>query len=256
MSHWPEELFDLIYFPQRNDKLDALANLAENENWDYQSTTSDYPKPVLYNYLRFTYKRLREEGKIEISDDAQYLTFNTGLVTNNQEPIFLLCNVNRNSTSIPWFFIGWKRRGEQDLSKFSRLPEMANFFDDPQYLLFDSRKDLRVNIEHIVEENKERFPDPYNQMDNYPLQTLLKGAIDNAKERVKRNYKTAIPQYYDGKLQLLLPLCLNTPEVADLALVVEKQGNDFYRASTCLTLDMSYNNARLLARPDRDWLVP
>ncbi|HII1671176.1 TPA: DUF3825 domain-containing protein [Salmonella enterica] len=37
---------------------------------------------------------------------------------------------------------------------------------------------------------------------------------------------------------------------------MEKQGNDFYRASTCLTLDMSYNNARLLARPDRDWLVP
>ena len=46
---------------------------------------------------------------------------------------------------------------------------------------------------------------------------------------------------------------VDTP--ADLALVVEDHVG-FYRASTCLTLDMAYNNARQLARPDRDWLQP
>ncbi|MCH8930901.1 MAG: DUF3825 domain-containing protein [Proteobacteria bacterium] len=30
----------------------------------------------------------------------------------------------------------------------------------------------------------------------------------------------------------------------------------FYCAATCLTLDMAYNNARQLARPDSDWLEP
>ena len=92
-------------------------------------------------------------------------------------------------------------------------------------------------------------------MDNYTVQTFLKGAIDNARQRVRRNYKTAIPQYYQGAVQLLLPMCLSAPGKADLALVVSHHG-DFYRASTCLTLDMAYNNARLLARPDRDWLHP
>ena len=92
-------------------------------------------------------------------------------------------------------------------------------------------------------------------MEDYGLQTFVKGAIDNAKERVLRNYKTAIPQYYRGKVQLLLPLCLGSPNIAELALVVEDHG-EFYRASTCLTLDMAYNNARQLARPDRDWLMP
>jgi hypothetical protein len=97
-------------------------------------------------------------------------------------------------------------------------------------------------------------------MDEFALQTFLKGAIDNARERARRNYKTAIPQYYTGKgyqgrIQLLLPLCIGHPHQADLAMVVEDMGT-FYRASTCLDLDMAYNNARQLARPDRDWLQP
>ena len=58
-----------------------------------------------------------------------------------------------------------------------------------------------------------------------------------------------------GGLQLLLPLCLVRPDQADLALVVERE-NQVYRASTVLTLDMAYNNARLVARPDTEWLDP
>ena len=132
---------------------------------------------------------------------------------------------------------------------------MAHYFDDPTVLVLDPRKELRVNVEHVIADNKERFPEPYRSMDEYPLQTFLKGAIDNAQERVKRNYKTAIPQYYRGRVQLMLPLCIGSPGVADLALVVENHGA-FYRASTCLTLEMAYNNARQLARPDKDWLQP
>ena len=78
-------------------------------------------------------------------------------------------------------------------------------------------------------------------------------SLEDAKKRVRRNYKTAIPQYYDGKIQLLLPLCLTSKTDADLALVVER-GNNVYRASTCLTLDMAINNARLIAKPDDEWL--
>lgn len=85
------------------------------------------------------------------------------------------------------------------------------------------------------------------------MSSLLSGAIEDSKRRVKRNYKTAIPQYYKGNLQLLLPLCLTSKNKADLALVVDKD-NGVYRASTCLTLDMAINNARLIAKPDDEWL--
>jgi hypothetical protein len=38
-------------------------------------------------------------------------------------------------------------------------------------------------------------------------------------------------------------------------LVVERH-QQFYRVSTCLTLDMAYNNARQICKPERDWLQP
>ncbi|BCN93243.1 hypothetical protein THMIRHAM_10280 [Thiomicrorhabdus immobilis] len=256
MAIWPDRLFDLIYFPVMDDKLDELAALAEPESWDYQNTESTRHKPVLFNYIQYTYSKLVEENKIVLSDDGQAITFNTGLVTPNQEAIFAYATTNRNQGSTsPWFFNDWKRKGEHELTKFSDLPDMAHYFDDPSTLVFDPRKELRASIEHIVSDNKERFPEPYKSMDDYAVQTFLKGAIDNARERVRRNYKTAIPHYYRGRIQLMLPLCLGSPVNADLAIVAEDHGS-FYRASTCLTLDMAYNNARQLARPDKDWLLP
>lgn len=255
---WPDSLFDLIFVPNVNESLVALAEMAEDEpgNWEYQNTPSDRPMPILQNYIRYTYKRLAEEDKIVVSDDGQKLAFNTGLVTPGQEPIYCYAVPNRMPDNpTPWHFSGWRRKGEYQLTAFASLPEMANYYTNPVSLVYDTSKELRMNVEHIIEENRDRFPEPYRAMNSYQLQTFLKGAKDNAIERVKRNYKTAIPQYYQGRIQLLLPLCLSDPAKADLAIAVNDHG-DFYRASTCLTLDMAYNNARQLARPDRDWLNP
>jgi len=253
---FPENLFDLIFMPRLKDNLESLSTLAEAEPWEYQHTTSEHPRPILHNYLRYTYKRLVEEKKVVVSDDGQAIAFNTGLVTAAQEPIYCFGVPNRlPNHSSPWHFNDWKRKGAYEMGRFSALPQMAHYFNDPSLLVFDCRKELRVNVEHVVTDNKDRFPAPYNTMDVYALQTFLKGAVDNVIERVRRNYKTAIPQYYRGSIQLLLPLCIGSPHQADLALVVTDEGQ-FYRASTCLTLDMAYNNARQLARPDRDWLNP
>lgn len=74
------------------------------------------------------------------------------------------------------------------------------------------------------------------------------------KKKVSTNYKLAIPQYYEGKIQLLLPLCLGTDNgKPDLALAVTKL-ETCYQGHTCLTLDMAYNNARLIAKPESNWL--
>jgi hypothetical protein len=252
----PPSLYEFAFIPQYADRLTELAALAEQEDWSYQHSPAEGHLPVLHNYLRYTFARVAEEQKVAISSDDRYACFNTGLVTPNQEEIYALFNENhfpdrRNF----WHIQGFYRKGQHELTKFPALPELAHYFEDPAKLVFDHRKELRVNVEHIVDENRLRFPEPYRSLDSYALQTFLKGAIDNAKQRVCRNYKTAVPQYYLGEIQLLLPLCLSAPGRADLAMVVVNFG-DFYRASTCLTLDMAYNNARQLARPDRDWLTP
>ena len=256
-------LYKFAFIPQMTEQLEDLAKLAESEDWSYQHTHSEFSKPILFNYIHYTFMRIQEEGKIAETNDKRFSCFNTGLVTEFQEPIFMVFEQNfLKDNPSPWHFKKFAKRGDFELTKFTVLPQMANYFDDPSLLVFDTRLELRANYEHIIAENKERFSEKYRSRPIYGLQNLVKGAIESAKERVTRNYKVAIPQYYRSRVQLLLPLCLEDPRLADLALVVarfDKEGGEtasFYRASTCLTLDMAYNNARLLARPDRDWLQP
>lgn len=77
------------------------------------------------------------------------------------------------------------------------------------------------------------------------------------RERAKRDAGTAVAQYWRGHIQLLLPLCLQHDDKADLALIVEKDPHaDAYHANTVLPLETAYSNARLLGRPDPTWLKP
>lgn len=252
----PEHFHQFAFAPKFDENIKFLSTYAEEEDWEYHNTSSESEFPILENYIKYTYKRLAEEKKISYSRDEKLACLNTGLVTRNQEPVFMVFEENKLPTTEPyWHFYKFLRKGEYELSKFNTLPEMAFYFDNPAKLVYDVKKELVANIEHIIEDNKSRFPEPYRSMNSFQLQTYINGSIQNAKERVKRNYKTAVPQYYKNNIQLLIPLCLTDPKIADLALVVEDYGQ-MYRASTCLTLDMAINNARQIARPDRDWLQP
>lgn len=257
----PDSLYDFAQIPDFPDVINQLSNLAEKEDWNYHHSTDNggTGHPILENYLKNTYRRLATEKKIAFSTDSKFACFDTGLISRTQnEPIYIMFTQNTNPTlNCYWHFYKFFRRGEYDVSKFPKLPEMAFYWEDPSKLIYDTRKELVVNIEHMIMDNKERFPDPYNTMPDYNLKLYIDGCIKAALEKVKRNYKIAVPQYFltTGTIQLLIPLCLSSPNTADLAIVVEDYGT-MYRASTCLTLDMAINNARLLARPDRDWLNP
>ena len=252
----PESFYDFAFMPKFEPNLEFLAKMSEQEDWEYKNTKNSTQLPILRAYILYTYKRIAEEKKVAVTKDEKYACWNTGLITSHQEQIYVIFEENKlPDRKSYWHFSKFARRGENDLNKFLTLPDMAHYFEDPSCVVYDTRKELRANIEHIISDNRERFPKELQKMNDYALQNLIKGSVDSVLERVKRNYKTAIPQYYGGSIQLLLPLCLTDASRADLALVVERF-HEFYRASTCLTLDMAYNNARQLARPDRDWLQP
>lgn len=243
-------LFDYAWIPNFYDRIRELKDLAMTEEWDYKKNPSG-KEPILVSYIKHTFEKLYKEGKIYVQ--GNHSVFNTGLVTNLQEEIYALFQKNKRESMQEWYFIGWRKQSDRDLLKFTTLPDCANYFDNASDLIYDTKLELRSNINHIIEDNIDRFPQQLQKMDSHLLGSLLEGTINDAKRRVRRNYKTAIPQYYNGKLQLLLPLCLTSKTSADLALVVEKE-NNIYRASTCLTLDMAINNARLIAKPDDEWL--
>lgn len=83
---------------------------------------------------------------------------------------------------------------------------------------------------------------------------VYEGVIDTAVQRVIANYKLAIPHYYNNKIQLLIPLCFNNLNKPDVALVLDKMNSNYYQATTCLDMQMAYMDARLIAKPESNWL--
>lgn len=123
-------------------------------------------------------------------------------------------------------------------------------FDDDRCLF-----NIRSNIDHILgdEENLTRIPASLmGEGNSLLLRRAFEGAVVEAARRAAANYTLAVPQFYGGRIQLLLPLCL-TGDKPELALTIQRE-DGFYAARTCLTLDMAYNNARLICRPETSWI--
>lgn len=90
------------------------------------------------------------------------------------------------------------------------------------------------------------------------IRSDIKRAIEKATKRIRWDYKTAVPIYYPAynSLSLMIPLCLDSDQIADVALLVEKTESGNYLGHTIVTLPMAYLDARLLCRPNSDWLDP
>jgi cold shock CspA family protein len=244
---------------------DQLAALAEPEPWNYQEKPAADRYAILRSYIKYTFLRhLELSDHIRISADDSRLAFNTGLVTPFQEPLFALFRRRVASEPGPPWILGTFERASSPT--FLRLfggapPPLAWYFDDPSQLVFDTRVPLSVNVEHVPHD-PDRFPEALKHVTPEDLAGLVNAKAPEAIERVRRNYKTAIPQFYrdghtrQGTMQLLLPVSLLRRDSVELALAVDRLGPDVYLGRTVLTLDWAYNNARLLTRPDMDWLRP
>ncbi|KAL5387332.1 hypothetical protein DPSP01_003556 [Paraphaeosphaeria sporulosa] len=160
----------------------------------------------------------------------------------------------------PWYFLRWAIESDREMMTFfNPTPEMADYVTAASDLVYDWRRPLILNYAHILDDDDmKRFP---QELQKRPLRarSQLDAAVKKTLNRLRRNYKIAIPQWYpklkDEGAQLLLPLDLFDEGTADLALVVSLAG-DRYRGSTVLTLEMAYTHARLVARPDSEWLKP
>ena len=184
--------------------------------------------------------------------------------------------------------------GTRLLASFATLPPRAQYFQDTRDLVFDTTKTFDYKNKHIIMDNLERLPlefledsiggrsqinellekaaRPESRWDAYVslkqciddesrlynrILNRVDDAIDLAKKRVEWNFKTAIPMYYPRKddMSLLLPLCLVDETKADCALVVERLENGNYIGRTILTMRMAYMDARVICRPESDWLT-
>lgn len=240
-----------------------LARLTKEEDWHFNRAEfkAKYKQkfPILTNYLNYTFLRAQELDLISYSSDGDKACFNTGLQTKNEKDIFALFFRNKEAEkykAADWTLYTFADSYSTKLNPYKPLPELPTYIRDHSDLVFDTNLDIEINTEHIIEQNKERLPTVL-QANRRLAMTALNGSIESLKSKVLRNYKVAIPHWYEGKMQLLLPLNLTDDNIADVALVIDKdKERNIYRATTILTMDLAYIDARLITRPDREWLNP
>ena len=182
------------------------------------------------------------------------------------------------------------------MDTFAQLPERAEYIQSVTDLIFDNARELYVDTHHVVVDNVDRLPmgflraqmydrpelvalldeleaassparSDYDRLREgmeedpellYRLNNRLDDAVRLARKRTQWNYRTAVPCYYPtaNEMSLLLPLCLQNPRVPDAALVVSIAPSGSYQGETVLTMQQAYLDARLICRPENDWLVP
>lgn len=238
------------------------------EKWSYAGK-SDFG--ILKSYLNFTFEKLWQEREAAKEDDKQKYVymgekiacFNTGLYDKAWQPIFFYCEKNPYEGYQDWRFTAFYNSytiKQSDLSNtMSAELRRANYFEHPEALIYDIKLNIIPQWEHILydEENFLRIPEQLRTNGKEFCQNLITGAINSVKKRIEANYKTVVPQWYGEKIQLLVPLYLSNAEKPDLALVLSlSEDKTVYYGHTCLTTEMAYNNARLIARPDSYWLQP
>ena len=245
-----EELYDHMNWGDYNKHMEELSNLAIPEKWSFADRDDN---AILKNYLKYTFWKLKEEGKVV--ENPRYTLFNTGLFTPYYEAIYAY-GEESGADELGWKFKGFMTEYELGAIGIGKYPERADYFCDPSLLVFDWHCRINVQYKHILEdeENKKRLPDSILKAER-PLDTL-NGIIETSIKRVMTNYKLAVPQYYNKKIQLLIPLYCTRENKPDLALVLSKMSGGYYQGHTCLTMEMAYLNARLIAKPESTWLIP
>lgn len=245
------DIYDYMYWGDYNLQIQKLADKALPEMWSFEGKDDNY---ILKNYLKYTFKKLQEENKVVETDI--YCAFDTGLFSKYYEPIYAYGEINKSTTedAPKWYFKGFKDTYELGSLDIEKFPERADYFSEPIRLVFNWHLKVNKNYKHILDDldTAQRLPDSIKNSDR-PLETL-KGVIDTAIQKVIANYKLAVPHYYQNKIQLLVPLCFGKDDTPNVALVLDLMKNGYYQATTCLSMEMAYMDARLIAKPESDWL--
>ena len=290
-------IFDFAKVAEWVSRLGVLAGMIEKERWTHHSVPDASPLPVLDSYVRYTFLRLFEQGKVREAE--RFACFNSGLLTPGQEEVFGVFRISdyfnpdqpNSAQNWKWFLTAWIRAGDRQLTDFLELPALATYWTDPAELIFNPTLQVQLNLDHIIRENLNRFPielggrldingvptdltvspdieseagpdcddeasvEQWETEATIPLATrnALEGAMKHSIRLAQRSYRIAVPQYHRGKVQLLLPLFLRNPKKPDVAITLERHGN-WYRAATVLYPDWAFRHARLLSRPNSEWL--
>ena len=176
-----------------------------------------------------------------LPERAQYFSRKEDLLFDTDQPLeldsdhILLDNISR----LPVDFLQDELDGNAESREI--VNELAECTDVMR------RHELFGELKEVIADNPRLLRRLMNRLDD---------AVEVALKRVEWNFKTAVPAFFPRRnsMSLLLPLDLTEDDAPDIALVCEHTESNAYLGQTILTMRMAYKNARLICRPDSDWL--
>lgn len=231
-----------------------LASIAEEEKWTFNK---EEPNGLLVKYIRDTFCQCKKQNKVLVSNNGDYSCFNTGLLTPNGNDIVALFEKNSRSGAQPWMLKGFKDKCNREfMDLFFDIPELASYTNKFEELYFNPEYNIVVNTDHILDDNWDRIESTLH-LSKAVVKTLLVGVVEEAKMRIKRNLRLVVPQYYRDEIMYLVPIRIpiDDDKYETMALAVEKTSTSQYRANTIFTKEMAYEKARLLMKPESNWLI-
>lgn len=284
----PETIFAHFYPPRKDGsppdydepfKEIARTSLDGYESWTFQQARfrakhASSAVPKLKNYLNYTFVRLvtleleTPGDYFFLNADQTWICFNTGLHNSFGADLLATFQRYKPRPGFPaltggrpdWVYKGCHTSNDRRYRAIfgARSPKIAWYSRDSRDYVFDTSYDLdKEAFDHLFERAKERAGLP--NVSDEVIRNYLRGAIENLVPKIMRNYKIAIPVYYveEKRMQLLLPF-VSAADSNDVScfLVEREDANRCYRVKTIFDLDQAYFSARLITRPDKDWLNP
>lgn len=234
--------------------IEALAKMAEDETW---TINPEEPNSVLAKYILGTFKQCYNQNKFIYTPDNQHCCFNTGLLTPNGNDILCVFRKNERENAQPWvlnFFADKTERRYMDL--FSNTPSLATYTESFEEYYFNPNYDIIISTDHILDDNWERIS-AVIPLPKSIVKSLITGVIEETKLKIKRNIRLVVPQYYKNQIMYLMPINIpiDDEHCVTMALAVELTKSNKYRANTIFTKEMAYEKARLLMKPESNWLL-
>lgn len=176
------ELRRFAFFLNFDEMLSDVAQMAKPEKWRFgcsagSESTNKYP--ILKSYLYQVFSRLKYESevlglenKIVIVDcDAKSqngeiipsgkCAFNTGLISNNGNYIYLLFDKNNRPGAQEWFYksVSDDIYSQNFLPFKNNIPKIADFYNElSSSTLVYHKEVVAINTDHILSDHCERLP--------------------------------------------------------------------------------------------------
>lgn len=238
---------------QFKNKIDYLASIAEEEPWSF----TDEPNSILVKYINGTFKQCYKQGKFITTPDEKFNCFNTGLLTPNGNDILCVFEKNQIQNTQPWFLKFFADKTERKyMDIFSTVPPLATYTENFEEFYFNPNYEITISSDHILDDNWERIHEvvPLNKA---IVKSLMIGVIEEAKRKIQRNLRLVVPQFYNNQIMYLVPIRIpiDDDNYVTMALAVELTQTHQYRANTIFTKEMAYEKARLLMKPESNWLI-